>query len=100
MRGPVIYSKHLIIILDEITPILSKTGNLSRVALDADASFSEEDSDEVTWDGLDGVISEYAEKISATNLNRWCSFAQTRKGRQASTAGGPKILLVVVRFVS
>lgn len=71
LRITVIYPKHLITLLGEILPTLSQTTNLTRIILDADGSFPEEgDVDEATWNSLDAVMSEYAEKVSAKRQNR------------------------------
>ncbi|KAF9649495.1 hypothetical protein BDM02DRAFT_3186255 [Thelephora ganbajun] len=71
LRITVIYPKHLVTILGEILPTLSKTTNLSRIILDADGSFLEGgDVDEATWNSLDVVMSEYAEKTTAKDPNR------------------------------
>ena len=73
IRITVICPKHLVTILWEILPTLPKNGHLSRIVLDADGNspFSEEaEVDMATWSSLDGVMSEYAERISAGCPNR------------------------------
>jgi len=66
-----IYPNHLITTLGEIFPTLPKTGNLSRIVLDADGSFPEaEEVDKATWSNLDVVMCEYAEKTSTKHSNR------------------------------
>ena len=71
LRITVIYPNHLVAILGEILPTLSKTANLSQIVLDADGRFTREgDMGVSTWNSLDAVMSEYAEKISAGHPNR------------------------------
>ena len=71
LRITVVYPNHLITTLGEILPTLPKTGNLSRIVLDADSSFpDEEEVDKVTWSNLDVVMSEYAEKTCIKHSNR------------------------------
>ena len=71
LRITAIYPRHLVTVLAEILPTLPKAGNLSRIILDADGSHSEEGGvDKATWDNLDGVVSEHAEKTSTKHPNR------------------------------
>jgi len=71
LRITAIYPRHLVTVLAEILPTLPKTGNLSRIVLDAGGSLSEEEGvDKATWDNLDAVVSEHAEKTSTKHPNR------------------------------
>jgi len=71
--------------LGEILPTLPKTGNLSRIVLDAEESLpGEEDVDKATWSSLDGVMSECAEKASAKHRNRRLAL-QFRTGEEGAT---------------
>ena len=73
LRIVVIYPKHLVILNLSTLP---KTGNLLRFVLDADGSFSEEENvDEVTWNSLDGIISE--DEPESTAGAAWRGFTQT-----------------------
>jgi len=65
------HPKHLVAILGEILPTLSKTANLSRIVLDADGSYpGEVDTDVSTWSNLDAVMSGYAEGVSTKDPSR------------------------------
>jgi hypothetical protein len=71
LRITVISPRHLVTLLGEILPTLPKTGKLSRIVLDANGAFPEEEgTDKAMWSSLDGVMSEYAEKASAKHPNR------------------------------
>ena len=63
------YLTQLITTLTEILPTLPKTGNLSRIVLDVTGSFPD-DVNAGTWACLDAVMSEHAEKTSATHPDR------------------------------
>ena len=69
LRIAAYYPRHLIAILTKILPTLPKTGNLSRIVLDVNGS-SPEDVSAGTWASLDAVMSEHAEKTSATHPDR------------------------------
>jgi hypothetical protein len=74
LRITVFYPEHLVAILGEILPTLAKTSNLSRIVLDADGSaVGGEDVDQLAWNSVDAVMSEYAENRST----------KYRKGRLA-----------------
>ena len=67
---------HLVAILGEVLPTLGNTTNLLRIVLDAEWSILEEgDVDKVTWNNLDVIMSEYAEKISGKHRNRRLTLA-------------------------
>lgn len=71
LRVTAIYSKHLVTILDEILPTLPNATSLLRIILDAEWGFSEDDAaDKATWNSLDAVMAEYAEKRSGKDKDR------------------------------
>jgi len=69
LRVTTIYPRHLVTILAEILPTLPKTGNLSRIVLDAGGTLREEDG-EATWHSLDAVMSKHVEKTSTKHPSR------------------------------
>ena len=71
LRITVAHPIHLVTVLGDVLPTLSKTANLSRIVLDADGSNpGEADIDVLTWSNLDAVMSEYAEGISTKHPDR------------------------------
>jgi len=71
LRITAIYPRHLVTVLAEILPTLPKTGNLSRIVLDAGRILPEEEGvDKATWGSLDAVVSEHAEKTSTKHPSR------------------------------
>jgi len=85
LRITAIYPNHLVTTLGEILPTLPKTGNLSRIVLDTDGSFPEEEEvDKATWSTLDVVMSEYAEKTCTRYSNRRLAL-QFRTGKEGAT---------------
>jgi hypothetical protein len=71
LRITVISPNHLVKVLEETFSTLSNTTNLSRIVLDADGRFSQEEGvDKVAWGILDGSLAEYADKVSAKHRNR------------------------------
>ena len=62
---------HLVATLVELLPTLSNAVDLSRIVLDADGSFwAEVDEDETTWNVLDTILTEHAEKTPAERRKR------------------------------
>jgi len=78
---------HLVTMLGEVLPTLSKTTCLSRICLDADESShspEEEGVDRAMWIGLDLVMSEYAERTSTKHPNRRLTL-QFRTDKEGAT---------------
>jgi len=83
----VFYPGHLVTILGEILPTLSKTACLSRIVLDADGRFSYtegEGVDKAMWSELDAVMSEYAERTSTKHPSRRLTL-QFRTNEEGAT---------------
>ncbi|KAF9783982.1 hypothetical protein BJ322DRAFT_889284 [Thelephora terrestris] len=71
LRVTVIYPSQLVTVLRDVLLTLPNTTNLSRIVLDADGQYpDEEDVDMMTWGSLDVIMSEYAEKIHGKHRNR------------------------------
>ena len=70
LRITVMFPSHLAVLL-EILPTLPKTAPLSRIVHDASAIFTEEDDvEKAEWSSLDAIMTEYAERVSATDSSR------------------------------
>lgn len=82
------HPRHLVTILGEILPTLANTTNLTRIVLDADGSSSNEGVDKATWNSLDAVMSEYAEKISWKHRNRRLTLVFRTNHNNEGPAGG------------
>ena len=96
LRITVSHPKHLVTILGEILPTLPKTANLSRIVLDVDGHSPEGgDIDVPIWNGLDAVMSEYAEGISTKHPNRrmMLQFRTDKEGAAGEHDGWAKELV-------
>ena len=80
--------------LEELLPTLPNTTNLSRIVLDVDGNYPDEGgTDTETWNSLDAIMSECAEKISAKHKNRRLTLQfrtdeEEAAGEQAGWARG------------
>ena len=101
LRITAIHPNHLVTILGEVLPTFPTTGNLSRIVLDADGSFpEEEDVDKATWNSLDAVMSACAEKTLTKHPNRRLvlQFRTDKEGATGEYDGWAKELVGLLVF--